>query len=346
MSKRAAILRFDVSAEVGMGHFHRAVNLSKKLDDFVFAVPEGSQTILIEMGIAQDRIVGVSNGTQWLNDLSAFDVIITDICRDKNAKGAEEEILSLTQTNRKIVVIDGMPPDHYDPEPDARDVPPALVITPYLLAEKFRSVPYAQNWKTGASYGVLDSVYAEVRSAHIPRPKQPRLLLCCGGSDPTHLTLRCLELLQNFHGQVDIVVGPLFDTALVNGLERLCETRSDRVLHSQPKGLAHLIGGSSLLIGRPGLVRYEAAALGTNAIFLVETESYYDYYRGFNDAGLAEMFFAHRSGQNQAFSERLKGLASLKAEDPLFGYNTKSMELVSVSGAERMLEAAFGETST
>lgn len=342
MAYRSAVLRFDVSYNVGMGHFYRALALAERLDDYLFAVSSLSLSSLRSHGVPKNRIISVSEDENWTSKIGNINTIIFDICRANNEVHAKNEILSLTNKGFQVVVIDSMPPDNFKVEEHSAAVPPSWVITPYLFADKYIPHPFARNWMCGPRFCILSSSYKN----QIRRPNKPliniRVLLCNGGSDPTNLTVRCLDALDRFPGVIDVVVGELFSRLQMQDIINFADSHDNCNIHMKPMGLASLLAQSDLVVGRPGLLRYECAAVGRNAIFLSETKSYEEYLRGFVVEGLAEIYFKHLPGQEEAFFSRLRGLHCIDAGNTIFQKNSRAVELVAVDGAENVLAEVFG----
>lgn len=341
MVHRSAVLRFDVSRHIGMGHFYRALALAERLDDYLFAVSRISLSSLRSCGVPENKIILVDDDTTWTTKLGNMNTIIFDICRADNGIFAKNEILSLTEKDFQVAVIDSMPPDNFKVENHSAVVPPSWVITPYLFAEKYIPHPFARNWMCGPTFCILGSAYKNQLQRTTKSFRKRKILLCNGGSDPTNLTVRCLDALVGFPGVVDVVVGELFSRSQIRSILDFSGGNKNCNIHMKPKGLASLIAQSDVVIGRPGLLRYECAALGKNAIFLSETSSYEDYFRGFITEGLAEIFFKHLPGQEEAFFFRLSQLCDMDANNNVFHENSRAVALVAVDGAENVIAQLF-----
>ncbi len=201
------------------------------------------------------------------------------------------------------VVIDSMPPDHHVPMRDRRD--PDALVAPYLGARAPDG--FAGRWLGGARYAILDVEYAATRPsapARLPR----RALLSCGGSDADGLSLPAARALARAGLHVDVVVGPLFDVRARTELVEWCAADTRRTTHDAPESLATLIARADVIVGRPGLLRYEAAALGRYGVYLARGPAYRDYYAGFAAAGLAEISCETCTAERVRFIGRLAAL--------------------------------------
>lgn len=337
MSSLPFYLRCDVSPEIGMGHFRRLQTLSRKLDKPIFVIPEAGYSIALEMGVAPERIISLTDANKgnWVDDAPAGSWIITDICYEGNRPAAETEILALSGSALQVCVIDSMPPDHFDPPRADGMTIPDLVITPYLNSGTLRPAPPAHEWLSGGLYAVLDPIY-ETQSAKMSND----ILVACGGSDPTGLSLRCAKALSEAHSRsVCIVAGPMFDPELTQKLQDWAANHPNRSVEVAPKNLASLIAAHGVVVGRPGLIRYEAAALGRTSILLSETDSYVEYFKAFDESGLAEIYFAKDPSDLSQFYGRVKELAQLPADDPIFWLNKEAIQQVPLNGADSILQA-------
>ncbi len=330
-------LRCDLSNEIGMGHFRRMQILASCVEDPKFVISQGGEKLAYEMGIVSKDVVVVSGSVDdpWVQHIDPCSWIITDICYAGHKFKAESEIMSLAQTHTRVCVIDSMPPDHFAPNFHSDMLKPAIVVTPYLNAQNLRPPPPSRKWHSGGQFAVLDQTYDE----EIQKQTQGSgVLIACGGSDPTDLSLRCAKALTLFQGKTTVVIGPLFSRALAQKLNAWAQGHANRHVTLAPKTLAPLIASHGLAIGRPGLIRYEAAALGRTSIFLSETDGYQDYFKSFIKSGLAEIYFANDPEDRDRFYARLRQIAGLDLNDPIFEPNANGKERVPLGGRARILK--------
>jgi len=105
-----------------------------------------------------------------------------------------------------------------------------------------------------------------------------RIFLTCGGSDPTHLTIKILaglELLQT-PVEVQVAIGPLFSQALIRAIHAaaISPTHKIELLHA-PDELVESMLWCDLAVSTSGLTKYELAATGTPSI-LVSIDSFHE----------------------------------------------------------------------
>jgi len=184
--KRRIVLRADGNAEIGMGHFMRALALSGMLknDFFIFfatRTPSHYQKRLIDdVGGQLVELPGgnFSHFEYFLSWLSGDEIVVLDnyffnvnYQRQIKAKGC------------RLVCIDDMHDRHY--------VADVVINHAYGLAPEMFSVePYTQIC-LGQSYSLLREVFF-TRKAKIQHEGK-HVFICFGGSDIYNLTRKCCE---------------------------------------------------------------------------------------------------------------------------------------------------------
>ncbi|WP_226781960.1 hypothetical protein [Oceaniglobus trochenteri] len=336
MAEPLIALRGDASRAIGMGHVERLRDLGRVLAergvDHVHVCDAETRAILQGRGVPAGRIRPVEEG--WLAAMAPSHVI-TDLQWSGNAEHAAREIAALTASGCPVTVIDSMPPDHFVTPPGA--VPPACVVTPYLGAETLRPPPRCLDWAVGAGFAVIDASYRAAR-ARIAPPLPRRVLVSCGGSDPTGLSVRVARRLAPTRLDIDLVMGPLYAEGIRTDLHRIAADHPNlRLLGPQP-GLAALVESCGLVVGRIGLLRYQAAVLGRSGLYLFEGSQYRAYLENFARAGLAEVFFADPPAGDEPFLDRLSALGDPGVQDALFTLNTAAMDAVHGNGAANVVD--------
>lgn len=325
------IIRADGGKYIGLGHIRRAMVLGdlleKKGASAFYAVDEDMARYLSANGAKASQILPATGA--W----GPHSHVLTDINWTGNAASAAREVARLCQESAAVAVIDSMPPDHFMALPGAA---PDLLVTPYLNARSYRPATSAGQWLAGGEYVVVDPAIA-ARFNGAP-PPNARVLLSCGGSDPEALSLRALDALLAANVPVDVVVGPLFSDQLLGELNSMASgARPGQVcLHQSPDGLGPLLSSASLVVGRVGLLRYEAATLALGGIYLQFGHAYRDYLAAFSKSGAGEVYFASDDGGEAAFLSRLRNIS---ARD--FERNDQARKLVDGKGAERVVQAVL-----
>lgn len=316
------ILRAAAGPGIGLGHFQRMRMLARVAD---------------ARGISTRMIPGAPEAAVpagWWQALAAPATVVLDTLWSGNAAATATEVASLLAAGHRVVVIDSMPPDHFVALPGAA---PHFLVTPYLGADRLRPPADAGVWLHGARYALLDPAFAESRGLARQFPALPRLLVACGGADPGGLSLAISRRLPRDAGAAaaDIVVGPLFGAELVSGLEAAAAANPRLRLCDAPETLAGLVADASIVVGRLGLIRYEAAALGRTGIFLHDSTLYRSYLEMFSAGGLAEIHFAVDAGGAGRFLDRVAALAAPGVEH---AFNAAGFAAVDGLGCARLLD--------
>lgn len=342
MSEPLIALRYDVSQKIGMGHASRARILATALADrgvsVVHAVPGDAIPLLQDWAGADARFVAVDAANDaWHKQQKMVSDIVVDTLWNTNAISANREVQTMnTVSKARVTVIDSMPPDHFV----CSNCKVHALLTPYLDAEKYRPPPPKKTlWLNSPMYSLLGPEYEELKEESLSRTQSPSILISCGGSDTDRLTESLVKCLLEHQVALNVAVGPLFHAEHVAALESLAQNHPQINLHFKPTSLAPLIAHASLVVGRPGLLRYEAAALGRPAVYLAKGFAYRDYYRGFNNTGVATIFFDTDIEGVDDFSRYIKRLAESIKTDSFIRNNAIASSLVDTNGAKRFVDA-------
>jgi UDP-2,4-diacetamido-2,4,6-trideoxy-beta-L-altropyranose hydrolase len=338
MTSRVAF-RVAAAPGLGLGHATRCRSLAEGFDAPLFITNPSGVEVLAHMDIPRTRILALGDGVTTADGLAAHPeiaAVVVDTLSAGNAAATTADVAALVATGRHVTVIDSMPPDHFR-DPVAPAHVPDLLVTPYLRAEELRPAPRARHWLAGARYAILPSAYGEARLQ--PFPDEPRILVACGGADPSGLSARIASFLAEGHAPVDIVVGPQFAPTLIEALERLAADHPCLHLYAGLRDLMPLYLTATVVLGRPGLLRYEAAALGRNGIYLSESEAYMAYFKAFQDSGLAEVHLATLPGSAARFDARVMELTDLSMLRQVSCRNAAAASAVDGGGAARIAEA-------
>lgn len=294
-------------------------------------VPAQSRALLLGDGVAPGLILDA--GGDWLQP--GISAVITDINWHGNGAAASAEVGAIAARGVPVLMIDCVPPDEYVDQP----TPPALILTPYLNARSLRPLPPNAPWQAGARFTILSPDYVALRAK--PPARGDRILVTCGGSDPDGFSQDTVEALLPCRLPLDVVVGPLFDAATRRRLMALADANPQITLHDAPATLAPLIAAAGLVVGRAGLIRYEAACLGTYGLYLAGGGAYAEYFRRFTERGFAEIFQEGQNGGRAAYLQRLRALADPAVRAPLMQRNAAAMAAVDGNGAANVIDAVL-----
>ena len=312
---------------IGLGHLHRGLALSGFLGDVRFLVAPAARGELAALGVPGGAVL------QGPEAIPQGARVVLDTLYHGNAARTAALVEGLRAGGHRVAVIDSMPPDHLDVT--GPDRAPDLLITPYLGADRLRPAP-ACRWLAGAAFSVLPLAYAAARATMDPADAQS-ILVACGGADPSGLSVKIASECAAGPHPVDVVVGPQFDAATVAGLADLAARAPNIRLHHGLTSLVDLYLGAGLVIGRPGLIRYEAACLGRCGLYLWERPEYHDYFRAFNASGTAEIHLSEDPGGETVFLDRVRALATAPSLPAV--PQAVPMAMVDGQGAARVAEA-------
>jgi spore coat polysaccharide biosynthesis predicted glycosyltransferase SpsG len=201
-----------------------------------------------------------------------------------------------------------------------------------------RPKPAAARWLHGPRFAILPPRIVAARD--LSRfPETLRILVVCGGSDPNALSARIVERLRDAPAPIDVVVGPMFSPALRARLDALAQADASVCLHDAPPSLVDLYQAATLVVGRAGLIRYEAACLGRNGIYLSEGSAYSDYFAEFTRSGAAEIHVGVDDRGVSVFFARLESLRDPAALAVASLPNLRAYPAVDGQGAQRVAEA-------
>ena len=313
---RRVALRYDVSPLVGLGHARRSRSLALALAargvESLHVAPAAARAALVAEGTPDARLLDAEDtDLTALGEAHGVTHAVLDTLWSGNAANVVRDVAALRAGRVATTVIDSMPPDHYPLAPAG--TAPDLLVTPYLGA--CRRADGGGRRLGGARYAILGPEFGEVRAtppARVPR----RVLLSCGGSDDDGLTPLAARALAASGVALDVAIGPLFDERSCAALHALAADTARVRLHRAPSSLATLVAGADLVAGRPGLLRYEAAALGRPGVYLARGAAYREYFERFAAAGLAALYFeTDRDGR----ARFLHALSTLGAGDAPLG---------------------------
>jgi spore coat polysaccharide biosynthesis predicted glycosyltransferase SpsG len=315
-------LRFDVSPEIGTGHLMRArvlaAELTRREMDHALVTPDPAH-------IEEHALPAMPGWEQ------TFTHVIADICHA--ASDPAGEIQRLAGAGLKTAVIDSMPPHHFT------GTGADLVITPYLGADTLRPKPEVKTWATGPDYAILDPAFTALRDT----PGDGSVLIGTGGSDPEELAAEILGALAPSDLAITVAIGAFFEPAHKARLEAMANARPGTRLIEGAGAFRTALAQSSLLIGRVGLIRYEAACLSKPMMLVQESLDYAAYLKGFEASGIARIYLRADPKDRARLTHDLGALINPATRAPLMAPNTRGAALVDGQGAAKVLDLFLGQ---
>lgn len=333
LQKNLTAIRLNVSKKIGLGHLRRSQALATVIGPHLFIVPKEGKNIALQQGIPDQNLLTLTDDScNWWEAIPKLTHIVTDIMNTGNKTAAGTEITKIAQSPHKLAVIDSMPPDHYVPkEGDSR---PDLIIRPYYTSEIYLKKVHELRYLTGVQYAILSDKFGTARQNFVP-DKSPRILLTCGGTDPNELSLKILRSLSPAPCKIDLVIGPLYSHSLCKKLLDFSTLDKKIEVHQNVLDMIPFYKSATLVVGRPGLTRYEAAVFGCHGLYLWDAKGYENYWKSLTKSGLAEIYTSAKAGDSDAFFERLLRL-SKHLDDVPVALNKKASELVDGLGGQRV----------
>ncbi|MBF0135495.1 MAG: hypothetical protein HQL65_04590 [Magnetococcales bacterium] len=276
------VFRLDADHRLGYGHLLRCLALAGVVARrggqvaFVMVRADPPACTMIEAQgwpwtILSPRGPYASEVGLWKDaNLGLFDAVVLDIAHQRTFRQLDQipfYVNSLREHFGLVVLLDGLREHAIAAR---RPLMADLVVMPYPDADNLLPGTPARRL-AGPEYGVFP---AELLSQVVlPRPVRNaanRLLVTCGGSDPTRLTLLCLEALEKIadrHLLVRIAVAAGFAPELADTITtRAAASRHQVDILAAPKGLGTHMLWCDLALTATGLTKYELALTGTPSI--------------------------------------------------------------------------------
>jgi UDP-2,4-diacetamido-2,4,6-trideoxy-beta-L-altropyranose hydrolase len=266
------------SNTIGYGHLNRCVSLSveKQLSDHIkewIILGDSSTQKLRELASDQIQNYLTDDFASFSTDkmkscMAGADVIVTDIVHGTfmKQKEATRNLFQAVRASAKIwVAIDSVGAQSMEAQKLAGDTD--ILVIPYLTDE-----PEPRSLKgkllRGPEYALLAPSYrAGIDRQH--RSNANRIMVSCGGSDPTECSPVVLEALNKIKSPLEIrlVVGPLFSDSLKARIAQVLASSIHKYSTVvSPPHLRNEMLWCDMAITTTGLVKYELAATQTPAV--------------------------------------------------------------------------------
>lgn len=262
--------------EVGFGHLNRCVALAERA-----AARDVLPTFLIfgdDKAASRVRGAGFECSLQPLQavgDPSSFaetgadnvEIVVADLSHPlfhQEVNRARESLAALKRTSRMLCLIDALG------EQSLAAMIPAGPIDVHILPYVGALPRPGASWLTlhGPEYAILSSAFSNTAS-RVVRDEADRVLVTCGGSDPSSLTVAVLDGLERVEKRLHlrVVIGPSFGADLEGRIVAAMNGSKHAIalLHA-PDSLAQHMAWCDIAVATSGLTKYELAATGTPAI--------------------------------------------------------------------------------
>jgi UDP-2,4-diacetamido-2,4,6-trideoxy-beta-L-altropyranose hydrolase len=326
------LLRADAGKQLGGGHVSRLCNIASHLAqrniEFSFEVNASGRELIRNAGYSANLIDSNLEGSY-----GTFSHVVLDLCSTNNQLRVLDECRKFETLGLQVIVIDSVRPDAVG---HMIEHSATKVIRPYFELEQSQQTLQSDSRFGGGDFVILGADFMRVTDAEISGPTRT-ILVTCGASDNSQLTLQILEALAYLPSSftVTVVIGPFFTEALLKAIMFKVRNKKNFSLVQQPAKLFSLILEHLYVVGLPGLTRYEAFALGRYGIFFSPDSRYAEYYRGLQNAGLGKYFLGSDQFTREAFHKELIQTAL----NPSREINSNGLRLISRTGAVNALKA-------
>ncbi|MBL4876838.1 MAG: hypothetical protein JKY10_10155 [Cohaesibacteraceae bacterium] len=269
------------NSDIGFGHLNRCLSIASIVAD---------KNVVVEFTIfGDDSVSSIMDKTCYKYSLSSssdllnvtniettvinnhFDVALIDLIHPSffyRRDNTDEIFRKISEYAHIVVVIDSLGEQSL-----AVQLPNAtidILVVPYALDESSLSRINGVGIRQihGTDYALLSSAYLSA-PLRVARENANRILVTCGGSDPTEMSLIVLEGLELLESQIEIhvVIGPLFKNILKAKIEVFRASSLHKItLVVDADNLAGHMLWCDIAISASGLTKYELAATGTPAI--------------------------------------------------------------------------------
>ena len=279
MDKKTVLFRADVSNIIGMGHMIRCFNFVEALPidiHAVFLMKEATEQasvnrLLIENGwkvyyipyeasIYEDAIE-----TARIAKIENAQLIVTDLCHRFVIE--QPEVLSefhralKTHNSPFILSIEDCRMHQFD-----SDV--AIVWNSNANVWSKNNHPNC-SLLVGSKYFICSPQFSLPVPPPLVREKAVNILVCIGGSDPRGITLKILESIFNIPSlKICAILGDGTSSTLKFDVSKFCEKQKNITVLSQTNEMAGYLKWADLAILGEGLVKCEAAIVGTPSIIV------------------------------------------------------------------------------
>lgn len=296
------------SSEMGMGHVYRSLTFAKELmtnlGAKIYFLTKSSENIIKKIEEENFTTIKLKNDEEivdYVTKLNIDAVIIDNLVFNEN-------ILKKIKDSMKIVIVDNITSKNNE----YADIVISLVRSNFVNKNFFD-----KNIKTkffcGPKYLMLRDEFDTLRKKDDLKPRIEDILLIFGGSDPSNLTSRVLEKL-NEDMRINIVLGPEFKH--FDDLDQTLERHGNKniIIHNQPDNIAELMYNADLVITSPGLSMFEAAYICIPVLVISQNSIQHHYYLPLNYEYLIN------KSDIDYLEDYLKELSSLKRRNDIVDF--------------------------
>lgn len=263
---------------MGFGHLARCLVLADEArvrglepEFLLYADADGAERVKqasYECTVRQLDAIEAAVSDRDLAD-DSYDVAVADLSHPRFFRSPEIALLSLSRIrahSKRLVLVDALAGQSISAR--IPNLPVDAIAMPYVGAPSL--IQEHSQTISGPRYAVVGSSYRGTEPRTI-RESANRVLVTCGGSDPTGLSAVVFDALETIQRKlvVRVVVGPLFSDALKKTLSSLSAASNHEVSFVEsPADLAGHMLWCDVAVAASGLTKYELASTGTPAVLI------------------------------------------------------------------------------
>jgi len=271
--------RTMANASIGLGHLKRCLALastfSGKTHFYLCEADSQAEKVLNRSGQSHS-VIPIGEFTPDTGELKGkLDVCIFDLTNPYgigNGEKVAKEARRVRDSDALAVLIDGLADIVIVTN---ADFPIDVLIKPYAGAEMIKDAPFRQlcgpEWAIFPK-GLTDRVRSLSAGRKHDTPSIARkILVTCGGADPTNITLLALDALlaaKIDKAEIMVIAGPLFSDALNGEIEARIAPLEQYEIIDAPDSIIEYISWCDFAIASSGLTKYELALMGKPSIQL------------------------------------------------------------------------------
>ncbi len=219
-----------------------------------------------------------------------------------------------------------------------------LLIAPYVGEKKVADSCVKE--LLGPKYFVIDPSYSTAFEKRIS-DRSNRIVVTCGGADPTEISLlilKSLDLVSDRKLDVRVIAGPFFSKKLVREIVCCADSISHNIeFVDAPESLADSMRWCDVAISTSGLTKYELAATGTPALLISIDVIHEEINGAFNAEGCSsDIGIGKYLGESDVSSELISLLDDYDRRRMM---SEKGSNLIDGMGTERIIDALIRSSS-
>lgn len=295
------LFRADLAEDIGTGHFKRCFALARALEErarkTIFAFRSFDDSARFDLERSGIPLVEIPKETLPAEEARIVmdscpeepDAVVFDMANGRVFEDPEiftKALEGYRSAGLRSLVIDGFRGHALRGQIEFFA---DFIVAPYLGAIP-EEIAAGSVHLAGEEFFITPPDLVQCRRLRNPAAGDRRVLLTCGGSDPSGFTPKLLAVLDSvpFDLQIATVIGPSFSAALTREVQVAGRASKHTVrIEQEPASLGPLYTWCDAAVATSGLTKYELAATGTPAVLVSIDNAHSDTAADFVKAGLA-----------------------------------------------------------